>query len=317
MNTTRSGWINGFIGMLIFSGSLPATRAAVVGLDPIFLTGARGTIAALLGIIMLGVLRQPPPRWSDVFSLVLVVSGLVIGFPLFTAYALQEISSAQSLVFIGLLPLATAVFGVLRGGERPRPAFWLFSGLGSALVVAYAAAQGVTAAPRANLMMLAAIVTCGLCYAEGGRLARRLGGWQVICWALVVALPVMATLAFFTAPTSFAEMGAASWLGLGYVSLFSMLIGCVFWYRGLAQGGIAAVGQLQLLQPFFGLALAALLLHEEVSPAMLVTTLGVVVCVAGAGRFARKEPNVASMTPEADGMAVSDLAPRDATPAKA
>ncbi len=317
MNKTSSGWFNGFIGMLIFSGSLPATRAAVVGLDPIFLTGARGTIAALLSIIMLGVLRQPPPRWSDVFSLVLVVSGLVVGFPLFTAYALQEISSAQSLVFIGLLPLATAVFGVLRGGERPRPAFWLFSGLGSALVVAYAVAQGVTAAPRANLMMLAAIVTCGLSYAEGGRLARRLGGWQVICWALVLALPIMATLAFLSAPASFAGVGAGAWLGLGYVSLFSMLIGCVFWYRGLAQGGIAAVGQLQLLQPFFGLALAALLLHEEVSWAMLATTLGVVVCVVGAGRFARRGPGVTAIVSETDCKASSDLSARDATPVKA
>ncbi|MGE4373737.1 MAG: DMT family transporter [Xanthobacter sp.] len=290
MDRTASGWLNGFIGMVIFSGSLPATRVGVSGFDPFFLTGARGAIAAVFGIAMLAVMRQPLPRRGDLFSLVVVASGVVLGFPLFTGLALQEISSAQSLVFIGLLPLVTAFFGVLRGGERPRPAFWVFSGLGSALVVAYAAAQGLTAAPMANLMMLLAIVTCGLSYAEGGRLARRLGGWQVICWALVVALPVLLGLSLFTMPADFAAVPARAWIGLGYVALFSMLIGCVFWYRGLAQGGIAAVGQLQLLQPFFGLALAALLLHEEVRPEMLLTTLGVALCVAAASRFSARVP---------------------------
>ncbi|RWG01054.1 DMT family transporter, partial [Mesorhizobium sp.] len=98
---------------------------------------------------------------------------------------------------------------------------------------------------------------------------------------------VMLALSFATLPPSFAAVGSGAWIGLGYVSLFSMLIGFVFWYRGLAQGGIAAVGQLQLLQPFFGLALAASLLHEQVSPLMVVVTLGVVACVFGAKKFAR------------------------------
>jgi drug/metabolite transporter (DMT)-like permease len=135
--------------------------------------------------------------------------------------------------------------------------------------------------------MLGAIIVCGLGYAEGAALSRRLGGWQVICWALALSLPVMLALSFLMMPPSFAGIGSSAWIGLGYVSLFSMLIGFVFWYRGLAQGGIAAVGQLQLLQPFFGLALAASLLHEQVSPMMMVVTLGVVACVFGAKKFAR------------------------------
>lgn len=134
--------------------------------------------------------------------------------------------------------------------------------------------------------MLAAVVVCGLGYAEGARLARTLGGWQVISWALLLALPVMLPATLLTMPDSFAHVGAPAWIGLGYVALFSMLIGFVFWYRGLAQGGIAAVSQLQLLQPFLGLALAALLLHEAVSAAMLAVALGTVLCVAGAKKFA-------------------------------
>lgn len=287
MDRTANGWINGFIGMAIFSGSLPATRAAVMGFDPVFLTGARATIAGLLGFALVVLLREKRPAGGDLLSLVVVALGVVVGFPLLTAIALQHISSAHSLVFIGLLPLSTAIFGVLRGGERPRPAFWLFSALGSALVAGFALREGVTAAPLGDALMLAAIVVCGLGYAEGARLSRRLGGWQVISWALVLSLPVMLPVALLTWPPSFAGVPASAWTGLAYVSLFSMLIGFVFWYRGLAQGGIAAVGQLQLLQPFLGLGLAAALLGEAVSPAMLAATLGIVACVAGAKRFAR------------------------------
>jgi drug/metabolite transporter (DMT)-like permease len=217
----------------------------------------------------------------------IVALGVVLGFPLLTALALQHVTSAHSIVFVGLLPLATAIFAVLRGGERPRPVFWIFSILGSALVVGFALAQGLTASPTGDLLMLAAILACGLGYAEGAKLSRTLGGWQVICWALVLSLPVMAMLSLWLAPASFSIISLSAWVCLGYVSLFSMLIGFVFWYRGLAQGGIAAVGQLQLLQPFFGLALAATLLHEHVSVGMLAVTLGVILCVAGAKKFAK------------------------------
>lgn len=282
-----SGWINGFIGVLIFSGSLPATRLAVLEFDPVFLTVQRAAIAGVLAVVLLGLFRQARPACNQWLSLLIVALGVVLGFPLLTALALQHVTSAHSIVFVGLLPLATAIFGVLRGGERPRPVFWLFSILGSALVVGFALSQGLTASPTGDLLMLAAILACGLGYAEGAKLSRSLGGWQVICWALVLSLPLMAIASLWLAPASFATISLPAWLSLGYVSLFSMLIGFVFWYRGLAQGGIAAVGQLQLLQPFFGLALAATLLHEQVSLGMLAVTLGVILCVAGAKKFAK------------------------------
>ncbi len=287
MDTASRAWLNGFIGVLIFSGSLPATRVAVADFDPVFLTTARAAIAGLIALAALVLLRAPRPTREQTGRLLIVAAGVVVGFPLLTAMALRHVTSAHSTVFIALLPLSTAAFGVLRGGERPRPAFWLFSVLGSLFVIGFAAAQGLTAAPAGDLLMLAAIVVCGLGYAEGAKLSRALGGWQVICWALVVALPVMLALTAARWPAGFDGVGLPAWLGLGYVSLFSMLIGFVFWYRGLAQGGIAAVGQLQLLQPLFGLALAAGLLRESVSPAMLAVTVAVIGCVAGARRFSR------------------------------
>ncbi|WP_323151954.1 DMT family transporter [Pseudomonas glycinae] len=282
-----SGWINGFIGVVIFSGSLPATRLAVLEFDPVFLTVIRATIAGALALCLLWLFRERRPARDQWLSLLIVALGVVVGFPMLTALALQYVTSAHSIVFVGLLPLATAIFGVLRGGEQPRQVFWIFSVLGSSLVVGFAISQGLTASPTGDLLMLAAILACGLGYAEGAKLSRTLGGWQVICWALVLSLPVMAVLSVWLAPASFSGISLSAWVCLAYVSLFSMLIGFVFWYRGLAQGGIAAVGQLQLLQPFFGLALAATLLHEHVSMGMLVVTLGVILCVAGAKKFAR------------------------------
>jgi drug/metabolite transporter (DMT)-like permease len=282
-----SGWINGFIGVVIFSGSLPATRLAVLEFDPVFLTVVRAAIAGVLAVALLWLFRERRPARDQWLPLLIVALGVVLGFPLLTALALQHVTSAHSIVFVGLLPLATAIFAVLRGGERPRPVFWIFSTLGSALVVGFALAQGLTASPTGDLLMLAAILACGLGYAEGAKLSRTLGGWQVICWALLLSLPVMAVLSLWLAPASFSTVSLSAWVCLGYVSLFSMLIGFVFWYRGLAQGGIAAVGQLQLLQPFFGLALAATLLHEQVSVGMLAVTLGVILCVAGAKKFAK------------------------------
>jgi drug/metabolite transporter (DMT)-like permease len=286
MQSSSSGWGNGLLGVIIFSGSLPATRVAVGGFSALFLTSARAVIAALIGVAVLFLLRQARPARGDLVSLAIVAVGVVVGFPLLTALALQHITSAHSIVFIGLLPLSTAIFGVLRGGERPQPMFWLFSILGSATVAGFALSNDGTASLTGDLLMVAAIVLCGLGYAEGAALSRRLGGWQVISWALLLSLPLMVPIMILTWPSSWSGVGVPAWIGLAYVSIFSMFVGFIFWYRGLALGGIARVGQLQQLQPFFGLALAGLLLHEPVAWSMIAATALVVACVFFARRFA-------------------------------
>lgn len=285
-NRSLLGWANGLVGVVIFSGSLPATRIAIGSFQPVFLTAARAVIAAGLAAILLLALRQVWPRRQDMVPLVIVALGVVVGFPLLTAFALERITAGRSIVFIGLLPLATAIFGVLRGGERPKPVFWLFSVLGAASVAGFALLQGTAGTWIGDAMMVGAVLLCGLGYAEGARLSRRLGGWQVISWALLLALPIMLAVGFLTFPASLSAVSAPAWWSLGYVSVFSMLVGFIFWYRGLALGGIAGVGQLQLLQPFMSLGLAAWLLGEAIAPSMLAATLVVVLCVAGARRFA-------------------------------
>lgn len=286
MERKLAGWGSGLLGVMIFSGSLPATRVAVADFSPTFLTSARAVIAALLGALLLAALRQPRPDRRDIGPLMIVSLGVIVGFPLLTALALQHVTAGHSMVFIGLLPLATAFFGVIRGGERPTPVFWLFSTLGAVTIAGFALSQSDGGSLVGDLLIVVAILACGLGYAEGAVLSRRLGGWQVICWALVLSLPAMAALALVTRPESLGGVSAPGWISLGYVAVFSMLLGFFFWYRGLARGGIAGVSQLQFLQPFMGLALAALLLREPIAWPMIACALIVVLCVAGAKRFA-------------------------------
>lgn len=282
----RSGWLSGLAGVVIFSGSLPATRIAVQEMDPFFLTFLRASVAGMLAIMLILFLRQTRPQRSQLISLAIVALGVVVGFPLLTAMALRHVTSAHSIVFLGLLPMATAIFGVIRGGERPRLPFWIFSVTGSLIVMGFALFQDGSVSATGDLLMLASVVVCGLGYAEGAKLSRELGGWQVICWALIISLPLMLVATWETMPVGIGEISLPVWLALGYVSMFSMLIGFIFWYRGLAAGGIAAIGQLQLLQPFFGLGLSATLLSETVSPVMIIITLSVIICVIGSRRFA-------------------------------
>jgi drug/metabolite transporter (DMT)-like permease len=282
MNTISKAWLQGLIGMLIFSATLPATRAGLQSFDPQFLTWARAAIAGVLAIMALLVFKSKLPQKQDAWPLLAVIIGTVIGFPLLTGLALQYITSARALVFIGMLPMMTALFGVLRAGERPNKVFWLFSITGAVLVVSFALTQQQSGSLTGDLLMLCAVAICGLGYAEGANLTKRFGGWQTVCWALALCWPLSMLLAWVHQPESWAGVTTPAWLGLAYVSLFSMLIGFVFWYRGLAQGGIASVGQLQLVQPFFGMLLASLLLHETITISMVLVALAVVICVAGA-----------------------------------
>jgi len=279
-------WIDGLIGVSIFSASLVATRLALTGMDALFLTAARAALAGLAGAMALGAFRVKCPRGRDIPALMIVAAGVVLGFPVLTALALRTVSAAHGTVFVGLLPLATALFGALRSGERPSPTFWLLSICGALITVGFAA-RGLESPPGlGDALMFAAVLVCGLGYAEGGVLARRLGGWQVIAWATVLSLPVSLPLALILSPGAFASIPMPAWAGLAYVALFSMLIGFVFWYRALARGGIAAIGQLQLLQPFLGLGVAAVVLGERIEPAMIGAAAAVALCVALARRFA-------------------------------
>jgi drug/metabolite transporter (DMT)-like permease len=282
----RRGLIYGAVGVAIFAGSLPATRAAVLGLDVYFVTACRAAIAGILAAALLVATRQRLPSFREVLALLVVAGGVVLGFPLLTAIALKSVPAAHAIIFVGALPLATSGFALLQRGERPRTAFWPWAIAGSSAVVLYALWHARSGFAAPDLLMLAAMLVCGLGYAEGSRLAKNIGSWQVICWALIVSLPVSLPATFLLMPGAVAAVPLQSWIGLAYVTLFSMLIGFFFWYRGLAEGGVARVSQVQLFQPFLGFLFAALTLGEPISPDLPLIALVIVLCVAQARKHA-------------------------------
>ncbi|MFN8505593.1 DMT family transporter [Kouleothrix sp.] len=280
MPAETAGLWYGLLGVLSFSLTLPATRVAVAYLDPSVVGLGRALVAALVAAALLAATRQRWPTRAEWRSLAIVACGVVLGFPFLSAWALRSVPAAHGAIVIGLLPLATALVATLRGGERPSRLFWLASLAGSAAVVSFALASGAGGLTPADLALLGAVAAGAVGYAEGGRLARSLGGWQVICWALILAAP------FISLPVGLAlwQHGAAApplaWLCFAYVALVSQLLGFFAWYHGLALGGVARVSQLQLLQPFFTLAASALLLGEHVTPATLAVALVVMAAVA-------------------------------------
>lgn len=273
------GFAYGFLGVFVFSLTLPATKVAVAGFDPVFVGLGRAVVAGGLSLVLLLITGQPLPGWRYLPNFCLVIVGVVVGFPLLSAIAMRDAPASYGAVITGLLPLSTAICGVWRAGERPSLLFWLFASLGSGLVVGFALLLGGTM-PIANLALLGAVAAAGLGYAEGAILARRFGSWQVICWALVLSIPVLLPIVCQHLPTDFAAVPVSAVFGFLYVSIFSMFLGFFAWYHGLSLGGIARVGQVQLLQPFLTILAAALLLGESLTLTTLLFAAGVILCVA-------------------------------------
>jgi len=282
-SVTQRGILWGAIGVVLFSLSLPAMRVAVEDLDATFVGLGRALVAAVLAGALLAVRPEPLPDRRDLPRFALVGLGVVIGFPLLSALALRQLSSAHASVVVGLLPAATAVWAVARAGERPPRVFWAAVVAGLIAVLAFAVTQGVDGLAGADLLVLAAVALGGLGYAEGGALSRRYGGWQVICWALVLTAPLLIV------PVAFSARGglhgdAQAWLGFFYVAVISMFVAFFAWYHGLALGGVAKIGQVQLAQPVLTLVWSALLLAEQVTAAMVVAALAVLACVTATQR---------------------------------
>ena len=283
LSRETSGMLLGLAGVAMFGLTFPATRLAVADLPPAFVALGRAVLAAVLALAWLLYRRAPPPPRAALLPLALVSLGCIVGFPWLTSIALQSVPASHGAVLVGILPLATAAFSALRGNEQPSIGFWLVALAGSAVVVAFALHQGGGSFHAADLLMFGAVLLAGMGYAEGARLAQSMGGQQVISWALVLSAPVLAPMLLWLSwphAAVIARAGRKAWLGFGYVALFSTYIGMFFWYAGMARGGIARVGQVQLVQPFFTLAGAWLILGETLAPSNWLFALAVIAVVA-------------------------------------
>jgi drug/metabolite transporter (DMT)-like permease len=275
----NKGYIYGFIGVFIFALTLPLTRIAVAEFNPLLLSIGRTVWAALVALPLLLITRQKWPTRSDLGKLVVVALGVIFGFPVLSALAMQSAPASHGGVVLGALPLATAAMGTIFADEKPSRIFWFWSLLASAAVITFALWDGGTTLHAADTLLVLAVIAASMGYAVSGKLARTLGGWQVICWALVIALPVTLPITYYYSATLTGAESPKAWACFAYLALMSQFLGFFAWNKGLAMGGVAKVGQVQLLQTFITLGFSALLLGETISLRMILFALIVGVCV--------------------------------------
>jgi drug/metabolite transporter (DMT)-like permease len=265
LNKETKGMLLGFIGVLMFSLTLPFTRIAVAELSPYFVTFGRSLLGGICALILLVCTRPKPPTQSQFIRLCVIALCVVYGFPLFVSLAMQTLPSAHGGIVLGVLPLATAVVGAIRFKERPSMAFWASAILGSVLVISYASLNGGGGLAPEDWLLFVAVASASIGYSEGGKLSEEMGSVEVISWALVLTLPINLFFTYLFLDFDIHSVSTPAIASFIYVSLVSMYIGFFFWYRGIALGGVARVGQVQLLQPFLTLVGAYFLLGEPIT----------------------------------------------------
>ena len=281
MSNESKGMILGFLGVVAFGLTLPATRFVVPYFDPIFIGLGRAVIASVIAAFILIATKQSKPTRNQLIQLSVVALGVVLGFPVLSAWAMETVPASHGGVVLGILPLATAVAAVIVSKEKPSVGFWIFSLIGSIVVVTYSLLQGFGSFQLGDLLLVGAIISAGLGYALGGKLSKELGGWQVICWALVISFPFIIFPAWMQAPEEdFSNLPLNVLLSFLYLALVSQLFGFFLWNKGLALGGIARVSQTQLIQPFVTLLASAFLINETVNLQTIIFAVLVVSIVA-------------------------------------
>ncbi|MER5885826.1 EamA family transporter [Streptomyces sp. NPDC001941] len=285
---TRGGTLLAAAGVVAFSLTFPSTAWGLESFGPWSLVALRSTLAALIAGVFLLARRVPPPERRHWGPLAVVAGGVVVGFPILTTLALRSSTTSHAAVVVGLLPLTTAALGALRTGHRPPRLFWAAALAGAAVVVAFTVTESGGALSTGDLYLFGALLVCAAGYTEGGRLAAVMPGWQVVGWALVLCLPLMAVGGVVALAHEPVRLGAHGVLGLVWVAAGSTFLGLYVWYRGMAAIGIARASQLQLAQPLLTLVWAVLLLGEELSPAAPLAAGGVLVCIALTQRAAAR-----------------------------
>jgi drug/metabolite transporter (DMT)-like permease len=274
-NNETKGMLLGFIGVLMFSLTLPFTRIAVAELSPYFVTFGRSTLGGICALILFAITRPKLPTKNQLIRLSVMALGVVYGFPLFVSIAMKTLPSAHGGIVLGVLPLATAVVGAIRFKERPSLAFWITAVIGSLLVITYASLNGGGGLVVEDWLLFIAIASAAIGYSEGGKLSEEMSSVDVISWALVLTLPINVLLTYQYLDFELNSVSLSAVISFIYVGLISMYIGFFFWYKGIAIGGIARVGQVQLLQPFLTLIGAYFLLNEEIT----AINIGFALCV--------------------------------------
>lgn len=282
MTQTREtfGVALGLAGMVLFAGTLPATRLAVASIDPLFLTAIRATIAGCAGLAVLLATRRALPPKSLCRELALAGLCTIVGFPVLMALAMVSVPAAHGGVVLGIVPLATAAASALIGHERPSLGFWLASTAGAGIVVLFVLRGGeAEGLALGDLFLIGTVIAGSFGYALSGRLSLSMPGWEVISWQVALFLPLSALAMFLLRPASLSDVPPSAWAGLAYIALVSQFFAFFVFNAGMALGGVARVGQVMLLQPFMIVALAWPVNGEPIRASTLAYAAAVVMIV--------------------------------------
>ncbi|MCM3721753.1 DMT family transporter [Solibacillus isronensis] len=275
----KKGMLLGFIGIVCFSFTLPATSIAVPYFGETIVGLGRTVIAAIIVGTVFTVKKQSLPSKAQFKSLLIVAVGAVLAFPLFTTYAMKSLPVSHGAIELALLPLATAGFAMWRGGERPSKRYWIASVTGAITVIMYAVFLGLGQLHKGDFALIAAVILLGFSYAEGGKLSKELGSWQVIAWAILIGAPFFIIPVGLGISDSMLQAPIEAWISLFYLGIVSQFLAYVAWYGGMSLGGIARVGQIQYLQPFLMIGFSVLFLGESVTWITIILAMVVVLCV--------------------------------------
>ena len=279
MSPESKGFSLGLIGIILFSLTLPLTKIALEGFDPIFIGSGRSALAGLIALAYIMISKTPFPSPEYLKEFLYMMPGIGFVYPILTAMALSNELPSHGGVILGILPLATACIGALYTGERPSIGFWLASALGSALVIGFALIKNVGTLSYGDCLLLLACLGAAFAYAVGGVLSKKISPVAVISWTLVFCLPMNLIICFFTYEANLSSIPSNAWMAFLWLSISSSFVGFFFWYAGLALGGAVRVSQLLLLQPVFTLLFSSVLLDDQLTMINLVFTALIITTV--------------------------------------
>lgn len=275
----KRGMLLGLVGIVCFSITLPATSIAVPYFGETIVGLGRTVIAAIVVSIIFLIKKESLPTRKQFISLGIVALGAVLAFPLLTTFAMKSLPVSHGAVELALLPLATAGFAMWRGGERPSKRYWIASIIGAITVIIYAVFLGLGQLQAGDIALIVAVIVLGLSYAEGGKLSKELGSWQVIAWAILIGAPIFIIPVGFSVSVDMFQAPIEAWISLLYLGIVSQFLAYVAWYGGMSLGGIARVGQIQYIQPFLMIGFSVVFLGESITWLTIFLAIIVVICV--------------------------------------
>lgn len=278
-NNTKKGMLLGFVGIICFSLTLPATSFAVPYFGATIVGLGRTVIAAIIVAILFIIKKQSLPNKRQLKSLGIVSVGTVLAFPLLTTFAMKSLPVSHGAIELALLPLVTAGFAMWRGGEKPSKRFWIASIIGAGTVLVYAVYLGIGQLQKGDIALIAAVVILGLSYAEGGKLSKELGSWQVIAWSILIGAPFFIIPVALSISAETLQAPISAWISLFYLAIVSQFLAYVAWYGGMSLGGVARIGQIQYLQPFLMIGFSVIFLGEKMTWLTVILAIVVVMCV--------------------------------------